>query len=119
VLGENLSSIRSSPCSCENYDFDGKPLIQFLEKLCQPGGHIPHEDIESFQSLENDNDNSTTAYSKLYLIFSILFYHGINKFLSLSASRVQILLIRHPKFQLFDGLSFMDYIENLFLGSLE
>jgi hypothetical protein len=112
VLRENDSSIRSSPCSCENYDFDSRPLIQFLEKLCQPGEHIPHEDIESFHSVESDNGNSITAYSKLYLIFSILFYHGIDKFLSLSASPVQILLIRHLNFQLSDGLLFMDYIEN-------
>jgi hypothetical protein len=80
VLGENHSSRKGSPCSCENYHFDGRPLIQFLEKLRQPGEHIPGEGIQSFRSVESDNGNSTAAYFKLYLILS-LFCHGIDKLL--------------------------------------
>jgi hypothetical protein len=80
VLGENHSSRKGSPCSCENYDFDGRLLIQFLEKLRQPGEHIPGEGIESFRSVESDNGNSTAEYFKLYLILS-LFCHGIDKLL--------------------------------------
>jgi hypothetical protein len=81
VLRENHSSSRSSPCSCENYDFDGRLLIQFLEKLCQPDEHISGEGIESFWSVESDNSNFTAAYFKQYSISLCLFCHGIDKLL--------------------------------------
>jgi hypothetical protein len=100
ALGENHSSRKGSPCSCENYDFDGRPLIQFLEKLRQPGEHIPGEGIESFRSVESDSGNSTAAYFKLYLILS-LFCHGIDKLLlrlCITSSNPSLSVIPIPNF---------------------